>query len=400
MREVRAVWEVFCIFLKLGLTSFGGPAAHLGYFRTEFVDRKRWLTDQQYADLVALCQFLPGPASSQVGFAIGLQRAGFGGAIAAFLGFTLPSAAVLVAFAYGANMFGGSVGAGLLLGLKAVAVAVVTHAVVGMARTLTPDLQRVGIALGVAVLSVLGLFGVPGQALLIALGALAGLLLCRNAPATVVAPVATRISRRGGAWALAIFGGVLAGGAVAAVVAPRTTYALFCEFYSAGALVFGGGHTVLPLLQAGVVDSGWVSGQDFLAGYGATQAMPGPLFTFAGFLGAVSSVGPGGVLGAVIALVAVFLPGMLLLIGVLPFWTRVRSNERAQRAMRGANAAVVGIMAAALIYPIVPAGITSIGTLVLAVGCLVLLLTTKASPWIVVILGAVGGVAVSLLSGA
>ncbi|MBC9943831.1 chromate efflux transporter [Leucobacter sp. cx-328] len=400
MREVRAVWEVFCIFLKLGLTSFGGPAAHLGYFRTEFVDRKRWLTDQQYADLVALCQFLPGPASSQVGFAIGLQRAGFGGAIAAFLGFTLPSAAVLVAFAYGANMFGGSVGAGLLLGLKAVAVAVVTHAVVGMARTLTPDLQRVGIALGVAVLSVLGLFGVPGQALLIALGALAGLLLCRNAPATVVAPVATRISRRGGAWALAIFGGVLAGGAVAAVVAPRTTYALFGEFYRAGALVFGGGHTVLPLLQAGVVDSGWVSGQDFLAGYGATQAMPGPLFTFAGFLGAVSSVGPGGVLGAVIALVAVFLPGMLLLIGVLPFWTRVRSNERAQRAMRGANAAVVGIMAAALIYPIVPAGITSIGTLVLAVGCLVLLLTTKASPWIVVILGAVGGVAVSLLSGA
>ncbi len=394
------MWEVFCIFLKLGLTSFGGPAAHLGYFRTEFVDRKRWLTDQQYADLVALCQFLPGPASSQVGFAIGLQRAGFGGAIAAFLGFTLPSAAVLVAFAYGANMFGGSVGAGLLLGLKAVAVAVVTHAVVGMARTLTPDLQRVGIALGVAVLSVLGLFGVPGQALLIALGALAGLLLCRNAPATVVAPVATRISRRGGAWALAIFGGVLAGGAVAAVVAPRTTYALFGEFYRAGALVFGGGHTVLPLLQAGVVDSGWVSGQDFLAGYGATQAMPGPLFTFAGFLGAVSSVGPGGVLGAVIALVAVFLPGMLLLIGVLPFWTRVRSNERAQRAMRGANAAVVGIMAAALIYPIVPAGITSIGTLVLAVGCLVLLLTTKASPWIVVILGAVGGVAVSLLSGA
>lgn len=394
------MWEVFCIFLKLGLTSFGGPAAHLGYFRTEFVDRKRWLTDQQYADLVALCQFLPGPASSQVGFAIGLQRAGFGGAIAAFLGFTLPSAAVLVAFAYGANMFGGSVGAGLLLGLKAVAVAVVTHAVVGMARTLTPDLQRVGIALGVAVLSVLGLFGVPGQALLIALGALAGLLLCRNAPATVVAPVATRISRRGGAWALAIFGGVLAGGAVAAVVAPRTTYALFGEFYRAGALVFGGGHTVLPLLQAGVVDSGWVSGQDFLAGYGATQAMPGPLFTFAGFLGAVSSVGPGGVLGAVIALVAVFLPGMLLLIGVLPFWTRVRSNERAQRAMRGANAAVVGIMAAPLIYPIVPAGITSIGTLVLAVGCLVLLLTTKASPWIVVILGAVGGVAVSLLSGA
>ncbi|MBC9953829.1 chromate efflux transporter [Leucobacter sp. cx-42] len=400
MRDVRAVWEVFRVFLKLGLTSFGGPAAHLGYFRTEFVDRKRWLTDEQYADLVALCQFLPGPASSQVGFAIGLQRAGFGGAIAAFLGFTLPSAAVLVAFAYGANMFGGSVGAGLLLGLKAVAVAVVTHAVVGMARTLTPDLQRVGIALGVAVLSVLGLFGVPGQALLIALGALAGLLLCRNAPATVVAPVATRISRRGGAWALAIFGGVLAGGAVVAVVAPRTTYALFGEFYRAGALVFGGGHTVLPLLQAGVVDSGWVSAQDFLAGYGATQAMPGPLFTFAGFLGAVSSVGPGGVLGAVIALVAVFLPGMLLLIGVLPFWTRVRSNERAQRAMRGANAAVVGIMAAALIYPIVPAGITSIGTLVLAVGCLVLLLTTKASPWIVVILGAVGGVAVSLLSGA
>jgi chromate transporter len=315
--------EVFRAFLKLGLTSFGGPIAHLGYFRDELVLRRRWLSEAAYADLIALCQFLPGPASSQVGFALGYLRAGLAGALLAWAAFTLPSAALLLAFAFGAEAFGGPVGQGLIHGLKLVAVAIVAQAVWGMARTLAPDRERATIALA----AVLILVFVPtalGQIAAIGAGAVAGLLWCRQVdrPAADHLPVA--ISRRAGMLLLALFFALLLGLALISALWPLPGLALFEVFYRAGALVFGGGHVVLPLLEARLVEPGWVSADAFLAGYGAAQAVPGPLFTFAAYLGAIVEPGPGGLLGATIALLGIFLPGMLLLLGVLPFWDRLR----------------------------------------------------------------------------
>ncbi|MDF2990760.1 MAG: chrA [Microbacterium sp.] len=397
MRRSGTPWEVFRAFLRLGLTSFGGPIAHLGYFRDDLVVRREWMDDRAYADLVALCQFLPGPASSQVGFAMGLQRAGFLGAIAAFFAFTLPSAVLLVAVAGGAMVFGGPIGAGILDGLTIVAVAIVAQAVWGMARTLTPDAPRAGIALAAAALALLAP-GALGQLGALAVGVAAGLVLLRGVAEGPSSPLPSFGVPRAvaiGCLALAVAG--LAGLPFLAVVSGSGGVALADAFFRSGALVFGGGHVVLPLLQAEVVQTGWVSPETFLAGYGAAQAVPGPLFTFAAYLGAVSSVGPGGVGGAAIALVAIFLPGFLVLVGVLPFWDAVRERPLVRAAMRGANAAVVGILGAALYTPVFTTAVTGPAPFLLALLGFVLLTRFRVPAWAVVLVGAVGGMFIRLL---
>jgi len=389
--------EVFKVFLKLGLTSFGGPIAHLGYFRTELVDRRRWLDDQQYAQLVALSQFLPGPASSQVGFGLGLHRAGMRGALAAFLAFTLPSAVVLAVFAFGASLFSGPLGTGLLAGLKIVAVAIIAQAVLGMAKNLAPDRARAAIAV-VAAGSALLLVGSFGQILAIAFGALAGYFWCRGKEDAAPSALRFPVSRALGISCLSLFAILLFGLPAVDLATGWDLVAFIDAFYRSGALVFGGGHVVLPLLQSAVVDPGLISSQDFLAGYGAAQAMPGPLFTFAAFLGVLVESGPGGVLGSLIALLAIFLPGFLLLLGVLPFWNRVSQWPAARAIMHGANAAVVGVLAAALYNPVFTSAITSAPAFVLALLCFVLLTAWKMAPWIVVVIGALGGALLGLLA--
>ena len=384
--------EVFLAFLKLGLTSFGGPIAHLGYFRDELVTRRRWIDEQGYADLVALCQFLPGPASSQVGFALGLWRGGPLGALAAWTAFTLPSAILLVLLALGAGALDGPVAQGVLHGLKIVAVAVVAQAVWGMARSLAPDRQRSAIAVAALALTMLAA-GSIGQVAAIGLGVVAGLVWCRGEVAATHATASFGISKQFGAVMLVLFGLLLFGLPLLANVAGSQGLNLFDAFYRAGSLVFGGGHVVLPLLDAEVVGKGWVSGDEFLVGYGAAQAVPGPLFTFAAFLGAVSGPAPNGVLGAAIALVVVFLPGFLLLVGVLPFWDDLRARPLAQVGMRGANAAVVGILGAALYDPVWVSAIGRPVDVVLAVAGFVLLVVWKMPPWVVVVgLAVAGGV--------
>ncbi|MEN3150805.1 chromate efflux transporter [Neorhizobium sp. IRAMC:178] len=388
--------EVFSAFLKLGLTSFGGPIAHLGYFRDELVVRRKWIDEAGYADLVALCQFLPGPASSQVGFALGLLRGGPLGALAAWTAFTLPSAILLVIFAMAATAFEGPVGAGLLHGLKVVAAAVVAQAVWGMAKSLTPDRERAGIAL-VAVLIVVFAAGAVGQIAAISVGALAGLALCRNGPVTGTTHLSFRVSRTVGTGCLVAFFLLLGGLPIVASAVGSQGLALFDSFYRSGSLVFGGGHVVLPLLQAEVVSSGWVTNDAFLAGYGAAQAVPGPLFTFAAYLGAVMSLAPNGILGAAICLAAIFVPGFLLLLGALPFWDGFRKQPMAQASMRGANAAVVGILGAALYNPVWTSAILSAHDFALALTGFLLLVVWKVPPWLVVLgmgLGAVGLAAV------
>lgn len=385
--------EVFVTFLKLGLTSFGGPIAHLGYFRDELVTRRKWLTDAAYGDLVALCQFLPGPASSQVGFALGMMRAGWFGALAAFTAFTLPSALILLAFATTAATISGPVGIGVLHGLKLVAVAIVAQAVWGMARNLCPDRERASIAVGaVAILALLP--GAFGMVLAILLGALAGMALRRGTEKPVGGHVGMPVSRLQAGIALTVFAALLI--LLPLVAGQSQALAVIDSFYRAGALVFGGGHVVLPLLQAEVVAPGWVTPDQFLAGYGATQAVPGPLFTFAAYLGAVLGPAPNGVAGAAIALVAVFLPGFLILIGVLPFWDRFRARASAQSLMQGANAAVVGILGAALYSPVFTGAVTDLRDFALALTCFVALIAWKMPPWAVVLLAAAGGIALSL----
>lgn len=388
--------EVFTAFLKLGLTSFGGPIAHLGYFRDELVVRRKWIDEVGYADLVALCQFLPGPASSQVGFALGLLRGGPLGALAAWTAFTLPSAILLVVFAMAATAFDGPLGVGLLHGLKIVAVAVVAQAVWGMAKSLTPDRQRASIALA-AVLMVVFAAGAVGQVAAIAVGALAGLVFCRNAPAAGTTHLSFRVSPGVGTACLVSFFLLLAGLPILAAAVDSQAIDLFDAFYRSGSLVFGGGHVVLPLLQAEVVNPGWVTNNAFLAGYGAAQAVPGPLFTFAAYLGAAMGPHPNGILGAVIGLVAIFLPGFLLLVGTLPFWDSFRKRPLAQAAMRGANAAVVGILGAALYSPVWTSAVLDPHDFALALTGFILLVVWKAPPWIVVALMGAGGTLLSLM---
>ncbi|MEP9370726.1 chromate efflux transporter [Mesorhizobium sp. KR1-2] len=388
--------EVLRVFLKLGVTSFGGPIAHLGYFRDELVMRRRWIDEAGFADLVALCQFLPGPASSQVGFALGVLRGnGLLGGFAAWLGFTMPSAIILFAFALGAASFTGPVAEGFLHGLKLVAVAVVAQAVWGMARTLTPDPVRAGIALA-AVFVVIFVGGSFGQIGAIALGALAGLWLCRNDNAELAGHLSFPVSRRQGAASLALFAALLLLLPVAARAGAHG-FALFDAFYRSGALVFGGGHVVLPLLQAEVVAPGWVSNEAFLTGYGAAQAIPGPLFTFSAYLGTLMGPAPNGLAGATIALVGIFLPGLLLVYGMLPFWDRLRLRPAAQAAMRGTNAAVVGILGAALYNPVWTSAVLNPRDFALALAGFLLLAVWKAPPWVVVIVLAAAGTALHLV---
>jgi chromate transporter len=383
--------EVFATFLKLGVTSFGGPIAHLGYFRDELVVRRKWIDEAGYADLVALCQFLPGPASSQVGFALGLLRAGPLGALAAWTAFTLPSAILLLLFAMVAASIEGPVGTGLLHGLKIVAVAVVAQAVWGMAKSLAPDRERASIALA-GVICVVFVAGAFGQILALAVGAVAGLAFCRTDATRQAAHLAFRVPKSIGYIALAIFALLLAFLPVIAAMAGLQGLSLFDAFYRAGALVFGGGHVVLPLLQSEIVATGWVTKDAFIAGYGATQAVPGPLFTFAAYLGAVVGPQPNGIAGAAIALIAIFLPGMLLVVGALPFWEDFRRHLLAQAAMRGANAAVVGILGAALYDPVWTSAIFTQKDFALALIGFILLTVWKTPPWIVVVICAIGGV--------
>lgn len=376
--------EVFLAFLKLGLTSFGGPIAHLGYFRSEFVERRRWLDDNSYSDLVALCQFLPGPASSQVGIALGLGRAGWRGAAAAWLGFTMPSAIALILFAFGVTQWAGLAFSGAVHGLKVVAVAVVAQAVWGMAKSLCPDRLRAGLAVAAALL-VLAVPGALGQIAAIALGGLVGrwtLQLSRLPPAQ---HRNYGVSKRAGALLLALFGSLLAVLPAVAAATGSVAASAVAVFYKAGALVFGGGHVVLPLLQAGVVPTGWVGNDVFLAGYGAAQAVPGPLFTFAAYLGAVMPPPMGAWTGGLALLLAIFLPAFLLVAGALPFWEAMRQRDSAQRAMAGINAAVVGVLATALYDPVWTSAIQSRADFGLALAAFGLLVYGRVSPVLVVI---------------
>lgn len=388
--------EVLRIFLRLGLTCFGGPIAHIGYFRDEFVVRRNWIDERAYADLVGLCQFLPGPASSQVGFSIGLMRAGYLGALAAWTGFTLPSAAILVLFAYGAGALGGPVGVGLLHGLKLTAVAIVAQAVWGMARNLCPDRQRASIAAVAALIILLSAASIA-QIGAIVLGGLAGLWLCRSDPLTPSGHVEIPVSRTMGLITLGIFFVLLAGLPVLRSLTGSTGIALLDAFYRSGALVFGGGHVVLPLLREAFVAPGWVSDDAFLAGYGAAQAVPGPLFTFAAYLGTVVSPDPHGVGGAALGLIGIFLPGILVLLGALPFWDSFRKRASAQAMMRGVNAAVVGVLGAALYDPVWTTTVHSPRDLGVALVGFVLLVAWRAPPLVVVVFSAAAGTAMALL---
>ena len=393
-RHHASAWRVFLIFLRLGLTSFGGPVAHLGYFREEFVARRGWLMEDAYADLVALCQFLPGPASSQVGLALGLRQAGWGGALAAWLGFTLPSALVMALLGLGLVAGQGLVPAGVLHGLKVAAVAVVAQAVWGMARSLCRGPARLLLMVLACALALLWP-GVVGQVGAMLVAALAGLGLWGRAGAMPAPPsqggLAAGVRPRTGALLLAAFAALLVLLPLAARAWPQGWLVLADAFYRAGALVFGGGHVVLPLLQAEVVATGWVAADDFLAGYGLAQAVPGPLFTFAAFLGAAAGHGAGGWLGAAVCLVAIFVPAFLLVAGALPFWERLRHNARARAALAGVNAAVVGLLLAALYHPVWTSAIHAPADLALALAAFAALVWARVPPWLVVPLcGAAG----------
>ncbi|MDF1793649.1 MAG: chromate efflux transporter [Thalassobaculaceae bacterium] len=387
-----SAFEVFAAFAKLGLTAFGGPVAHIGYFRTEFVERRQWLDDGAFVDLVALCQFLPGPASSQVGLALGARRAGPLGALAAWSAFTLPSAILMILAAYGVVALAeGAAASASIQALKIVAVAVVAQAVRQMAGSLAPDPIRATILAAAAALA-LTLPGVTGQLSAIAIGAFAGLLFCRSlagrggAPRPLAIPVPATLGA-----AMLVLAGVLL--ALPALVPVPEALATADASYRAGALVFGGGHVVLPLLEADTVETGLVGRDAFLAGYGIAQAVPGPLFTFAAFLGTVADAPMNGVIGGALALVAVFLPGTLLLFGALPFWDRLRGWLPARAAFTGVNAAVVGLLVAVLYDPVATAAIRGPFDVAAAVLAYVLLVVWKAPPWSVVIGYAAGGAA-------
>ena len=392
----RSPWAVFLIFLRLGLTSFGGPIAHLGYFRHEFVVRRLWLSERSYADLVALCQFLPGPASSQVGIALGLSRCGYTGAVAAWMGFTLPSAIALMLFAMGLSSFHDGVSADALQGLKCVAVAVVAQAVWGMVRSLCPDVPRITLMAGATCLVLL----VPsawGQVGAIALAGTLGLWLFKPQPMPADDSLPITIRRRTGLLWLMLLVALLIGLPVLVELFPSQTLAMVDRFFRVGSMVFGGGHVVLPLLQTQVVDPGWVSNDVFLAGYGAAQAVPGPLFTFAAFLGASMTQPPTGWPGGLVCLLAIFAPSFLLVMGALPFWEQLRHNLRMQAAMFGINAAVVGVLLAALYQPVWTSTIHTPLDFGMVLVALIALMFWKLPPWLVVAGSSVTGWLLSLV---
>ena len=389
-RHHEPVFALFTAFLKLGLTSFGGPVAHLGYFREEFVQRKKWLDDGVYSDLVAVSQFTPGPASSKVGIGIGLIKAGLPGALVAWAAFTLPSAIALLLFAYGVETFAGSANAGWLHGLKVVAVAVVAQAIWGMAKNLTPDAPRFTLAVVAAIITMMWPTSV-GQVGAIIAGAVVGMTLLKPKDMQAHVPMDVRVGKGFALACLALFFALLIGLPLLKASYDSQSLALIDSFYRSGSLVFGGGHVVLPLLQAEVVPPGWISNDVFLAGYGATQAVPGPIFTFSAYLGAMMGPQPNGLQGAVMALAAIFLPAFLLTIGVLPFWDDLRRLRAVRSALTGVNAAVVGLLLAALYHPVWTAAIFKPVDFALGLAAFALLVFWKTPPWLVVILSAFAG---------
>src|SRR5271165_1064319 len=386
--------EILFVFLRLGLISFGGPVAHFAYFHDAFVVKRCWLDERRFADLVALCQFLPGPASSQVGFAIGLGRAGILGGLAAWTGFTLPSAILMTLFAYDEGSLGGPAGVGLLHGLKLVAVAIVAQAVLGMARSLAPDGPRATIA----ILALMLMAFAPGganQIVAILAGGVAGLFVCGGLAEASVEEPRSPVGRKVGIVCLVLFFALFG---LSLLPAGGGSVAFLAAIYRSGALVFGGGHVVLPLLRAAVVDPGFVSNNAFLAGYGAAQAMPGPLFTFGAYLGAVAPA-PGGAAGAALALIAIFAPGILILLGALPFWQALRARAGARAAMAGVNAAVVGLLASALYDPVWTSAVLGSADFAVAAAGFAALVVWRAPPLVVVVLTAGAGVVLGVVGG-
>lgn len=389
--KLKAVFEVLRVSTKLGLTSFGGPVAHLGYFHNEYIRRRKWMDERSYADLVALCQFLPGPASSQVGIGIGVMRAGLMGGVAAWIGFTLPSVIALVLFAY--LLQGFDIGnAGWIHGLKLVAVTIVAHAVLGMGQKLTPDRNRATIAIIAATVTLLWQTAIS-QALIIVLAGIIGLFLYKNTKIPELPDIRVPIKRSLAVICLVLFFGLLIILPFLRGITSLQWLPMFDSFYRSGSLVFGGGHVVLPLLEREVVPMGWLSKEDFLAGYGATQAVPGPLFTFAAYLGAIMN----GWTGAIIATLGIFLPAFLLVVGALPFWDSLRRKPIIQGALVGVNAAVVGILLAALYDPIWTSSILAPADFALASILFIMLVFWKTPPWVVVIAGALGGVIINYI---
>ena len=391
MSERLSFGEIFFAFLKLGLTSFGGPVAHLGYFRDEFIVRRRWLEENTYADIVALCQFLPGPASSQVGMTIGLTRGGLAGGIAAWVGFTLPSALALILFAYGITALNAWNLSGLLAGLKIVAVAVVAQAVWGMAIKLCPDRKRVTLAL----LSTMGILAWPfpiTQIMLIIVGGIIGWAILKDSKTsfsrqTLPVDIYKKISVK----CLIVFAGLLIGLPIVSAVFPHQTLVLFDSFYRSGSLVFGGGHVVLPMLQTEVVPLGWINNDQFLAGYGAAQAVPGPLFTFAAYLGTIMTAQFNGWIGGLWCLFAIYLPSFLLILGVLPYWEKLRQQPAAQAALKGVNAVVVGLLLAALYDPVWTSAIDENRDFIIGLASFGLLVYWRFPAWLVVLFSATSG---------
>jgi chromate transporter len=389
MKRISSVLEVARVFLRLGLTSFGGPIAHLGYFREEFVNRRKWLDEKAFAELVALCQFLPGPASSQVGIAIGNLRAGFWGGLSSWLGFTIPSAVALILFGYGTGIMENGASAGWLHGLKVVAVAVVAQAVWNMAVSLCPDRPRQTLAI-LAALTVLLWRSSLSQIAVIMIAGIAGWKFLHSERSTIVSqtPALSVRSHPIAMGLLILFLVLIAVLPLLASLFPGSPLAVIASFYRVGSLVFGGGHVVLPLLQAEVVPPGWVTNDAFLAGYGAAQAVPGPLFTFAAYIGTVMSPQPHGWIGGMLCLTAIYLPSFLLLMGALPFWETLRAHARVQSVLKGVNASVVGLLLAALYDPVWTSAILSLEDFALALICFGLLTIWKISPWVIVVFAA------------
>ena len=383
--------EVLWVATRLGLTSFGGPIAHLGYFHEEYVKRRKWIDEQSYADLVALCQFLPGPASSQVSIAIGIARAGLPGGFAAWLGFTLPSALALIAFAFGIGAFANAADAGWLHGLKVVAVAVVAQAIWGMARSLCPDRERATLAILASIVTLAWPTAVGQLSSIAIAGVVGSIIFPATASSSSLSHMRFPVEKRTGIAAWIIFFTLLIGLPLLRQIAPSHALEVFDSFFRVGSLVFGGGHVVLPLLQTEVVGPGWVTNEQFVAGYGAAQAVPGPLFTFAAYLGAVMGTEPNGWTGAFLTLVAIFLPSFLLVMGALPFWDLLRSVPVFQSALKGVNAAVVGLLLTALYTPVWTSAIHSPADFGLGLVAFGLLMFWKCPPWLVVILTAIGG---------
>ena len=383
--SIRGLFEVLGASTKLGLTSFGGPIAHIGYFHEEYVNRRKWLDEHSYTDLIALCQFLPGPASSQLGISIGILRAGMLGGVVAWLGFTLPSAIALVVFAFFLRGF--DVGsAGWIHGLKIVAVAIVAQAIFSMGQKLTPDRSRATIAI-ISMAVVLLWKTAFSQITVIIAAALIGFFLYRKVGLNEIRELKVFVSRKIGVACLVLFFALLILLPIIRQITSNHWVEVADSFYRSGSLVFGGGHVVLPLLQKEVVPAGWISQDNFLAGYAAAQAVPGPLFTFAAYLGAMMN----GIRGAILATLSIFLPGFLLIVGTLPFWNLLRKNAKIQGALTAINAAVVGILMAALYDPIWLSAILSPFDLVLAAALLVMLMFWKLPSWVIVIAGALGG---------